>query len=116
MHQTRTLHKCGCDLFQRTRDPLRRLSKRVRLFLIKEVWPERNANRAFAIKQPADPHRAAQLLENCGRERLVCYEQVGPRQSPSPRKTSFLVAGVFRASLPHCGSLLTTRAALNSPL
>jgi hypothetical protein len=48
----------------------------VKLFLIKEVWPERNANRAFAVEKPADPHRAAQLLKNRKRERLICHEQI----------------------------------------
>ncbi len=46
------------------------------LFLMKKVRPERNTDRAIAVEQPASTHRAAQLVENHRRERLICCEQV----------------------------------------
>ena len=64
MHQARRLHESGCNLFQRARYSLCRVSKRVELFLIKKVRPERNTDRAFGVKQPVSAHRAVQLLEN----------------------------------------------------
>jgi hypothetical protein len=44
--------------------------------VVKKVWPQRNADRSFAIKKTFFAHPAAQFLKNKTRKALVCCEQV----------------------------------------